>query len=294
MDEGNDFFARFALEHIDVGDVTLRLRHGGCGPPVLLLHGHPRTHTTWHRVAPLLRDRFTVVCPDLRGYGGSSAPARSLGSAGMCKRAMAADALALMRALGHERFSVVGHDRGCYAAFRTALEHPGAVERLVVMDGVPIIEALQRCDERFAGAWWHWFFLGQRAKPAEHWINRDPQAWYRGDRDAMGADNHADWCAAIQDPETVRAMVEDYRAGLAEDREHDAADREAGRKVACPTLFVWSRRDDMRELYGDPLAIWRGWAPDVREAAIDSGHHMAEEAPSQLAAVLANFLAASR
>lgn len=288
---GTGFFEGFQLERIDVGEVTLRVRHGGGGPPVLLLHGHPRTHTTWHRVAPLLKDGHTVVCPDLRGYGESTVPPAAAGTAGMSKRAMASDAVALMAALGHERFAVVGHDRGCYAALRTALDHPMAVERLVVMDGVPILEALERCDERFATSWWHWFFLGQTRKPAEELINRDPGSWYRGDPTTMGAENYADWRRAVHDPDTVRAMVGDYRAGLAEDRDHDAADRAAGRRVTCPTLFAWSRRDDMEELYGDPLRIWRDWAPDVLEAVIDSGHHMAEEAPEQLARVLLEFLA---
>ncbi len=293
MADGDGFFAGFELEHLDTGEVTLRVRHGGSGPPVLLLHGHPRTHTTWHRVAPLLAARHTVVCPDLRGYGQSSAPPRTAGTAGMSKRAMARDAVALMDALGHERFAVAGHDRGCYAAFRTALDHSRRVERLAVLDGVPVIEALERCDEQFARAWWHWFFLGQPGKPAEDWINRDPEAWYTADREKMGPENHDDWLRAINDPETVRCMVEDYRAGLAEDREHDAADRAAGRHVECPTLFAYSRQDDMEELYGDPLAIWRAWAPDLRGATIDSGHHMAEEAPEQLADVLLGFFAAA-
>ncbi len=285
------FFDGFVQERIELGEVTLRVRHGGSGPAVLLLHGHPRTHTTWHRVAPLLASDFTVVCPDLRGYGASTAPPRSAGSARMSKRAMAGDARALMAALGHERFAAVGHDRGSYAAMRLALDHPQAVERLVVMDGIPILEALERCDERFARAWWHWFHLGQSGKPAEDWINRDPDAWYAADPQAMGPENFADWQRAIRDPETVSAMVEDYRAGLAEDRDNDEEDRAAGRKINCPTLFLWSRDDDMEDLYGDPLEIWRAWAPDVRGGVIESGHHMAEEAPEELAMQLQAFLA---
>jgi haloacetate dehalogenase len=142
-------FDGFALDHLDVGDVTLRVRDGGSGSPVLLLHGQPRTHSTWHRVAPLLAQRHTVVCPDLRGYGRSPAPADEPGHTQASKRAMARDAVGLMRALGHERFAVVGHDRGALAAFRTAMDHPAAVSKLVVMDGVPVVEALERCDWRF-------------------------------------------------------------------------------------------------------------------------------------------------
>jgi haloacetate dehalogenase len=285
------FFEGFTLEHVDVGEAVLRVRHGGHGPPLLLLHGHPRTHTTWHRVAPLLARGFTVVCPDLRGYGQSSKPRSAPGHEPHSKRAMARDAVALMHHLGHDRFAVAGHDRGCYVAFRTAMDHPAAIERLVVMDGVPIAEALARCDARFAAAWWHWFFLGQTAKPAERVICRDPDDWYRGDPERMGAENHADYRSAIRDPETVHAMCEDYRAGLTVDRAHDEADRAAGRRLECPTLFLYSEHDDMQRLYDDPLAIWRQWAGDVRAGSIPSGHHMGEEAPEALASALSGFLA---
>jgi haloacetate dehalogenase len=285
------FFPGFTLEHVDVGETTLRVRHGGTGPAVLLLHGHPRTHATWHMVAPRLVDAgHTVVCPDLRGYGGSSAPPTSPDHAPYSKRAMARDGVALMRALGWERFAVVGHDRGAYVAFRLAMDHPGSVTRLVIADAVPIVEALERCDARFAAAWWHWFFLGQTEKPAERVINADPDAWYTATAQHMGPDAFADFRAAIHDPDTVHAMVEDYRAGLGIDRAHDEADRAAGRTVGCPMLLLWSRRDDLEELYGDPLAVWRPWAGDLRGHGIDAGHHVAEEAPEELAAALIGFL----
>jgi haloacetate dehalogenase len=259
---------------------------------VVLLHGHPRTHTTWHAVAPLLAARHTVVCPDLRGYGQSSKPATTPDHAPYAKRAMAADVVALMRALGHERFAVVGHDRGALVAFRTAMDHPGAVERLVAMDGLPVIEHVERCDARFARAWWHWFFFAQTEKPAERVISADPEAWYRPNRERMGEENLANYLRAIHDPATVHAMLEDYRAGLGIDVEHDAADRAAGRRIACPTLVLWSAQDDMEELYGDPIAIWSAWCDDVRAETIDAGHHVAEEAPEALAATLLRFLGA--
>lgn len=283
-------FEGFALDHVDVGDAVLRVRHGGEGPPVVLLHGHPRTHATWHRVAPQLAGEFTVVCPDLRGYGRSVGPPSTEDHSAHSKRAMAADVVALMRSLGHERFAVVGHDRGSYVAMRTALDHPDAVTALAVLDSVPIGEALARADARFAAAWWHWFFLGQTAKPAERVINADPDAWYRGDPAVMGAEAYEDFRAAIHDPAVVHAMCEDYRAGLGPDRAADDADRAAGRRIACPTLVLWSRHDDMADLYGDVLGVWRPWADDLRGGEIDSGHHMAEEAPDQLAAALRDFL----
>ena len=283
-------FEGFSLQHIDLGDVVVRVRHGGSGPPALLLHGHPRTHATWHRVAPVLAQHHIVVCPDLRGYGGSSKPPVTDDHANHSKRAMAADCVALMDRLGHERFAVVGHDRGCYVAQRAALDHPHRISHLMALDSVPIGEALARCDARFATAWWHWFFYGQTAKPAERVISADPDAWYGGDPDRMGAEAYEDYRRAIHDPETVRAMMEDYRAGLTIDRAFDDEDRAAGRRFECPVRVLWASRDDMVELYGDPLAVWRTWAQDVDGRQIESGHHIAEDVPEELAAELLTFL----
>jgi haloacetate dehalogenase len=270
-------------------DVALRARRGGSGPPVVLLHGHPRTHTTWFRVAPLLvRAGYTVVCPDLRGYGQSSKPPSTADHAQYSKRAMAGDIRTLMRALGHERFAVVGHDRGSYVAFRLAMDAPEAVTHLAVLDSVPIAEALKRADARFATAWWHWFFFAQQDKP-ERAILADPEAWYGGDPLVMGVENHADFLEAIHDPATVHAMLEDYRAGLGVDRMADEADRAAGRRVSAPTLVLWSSRDDLEYLYGDVLAVWAPWTVDLQGGVIDSGHHVAEEAPEELSARLTAF-----
>ncbi len=285
-------FDGFELDHADLGDVTIRYRSGGAGTPVVLLHGHPRTHTTWHAVAPLLAPRHRVVCPDLRGYGGSSAPTDQPAHAQASKRAMAADVVALMDQLGHTRFAVVGHDRGGAVAFRTAMDHPDRVERLVVMDALPLIEHLERTDATFARAWWHWWFLGQTDKPAEHVINRDPGAWYETPTpEAMGAENHADVWAALRDPAVVHAMAEDYRAGLDIDRDHDAADRAAGRQVRCPTMLLEATDDDL-DLHGDPVAIWKPWVADqLHHTVIPSGHHQAEQAPDHVADAILAFLA---
>jgi haloacetate dehalogenase len=290
------FFAGFDERQVDVGDgVELRVRSGGSGPPVVLLHGHPRTHTTWHRVAPLLiAAGHTVVCPDLRGYGRSTKPPTTPDHAPYSKRAMAGDVVALMGALGHARFAVVGHDRGSYVAMRTALDHSDRVTRLAVLDSIPLAEALARTDARFAAAWWHWFFFAQPDKP-ERAIGADPETWYGalapGKAEAMGEENHADFLAAIRDPHTVHAMLEDYRAGLGVDRTADEGDRAAGRRITCPTTVLWSSRDDLEDLFGDPRAIWADWTTDLRGGGpIDSGHHMAEEAPDELVAALVPFL----
>ncbi|MEA2498909.1 MAG: haloacetate dehalogenase [Actinomycetota bacterium] len=283
-------FEGFELSLVDVGDAVLRVRQGGSGPAVLLLHGHPRTHATWHRVAPLLAQEFTVVCPDLRGYGESTGPPTTSDHEPYSKRATSGDLVKLMSHLGHPRFAVVGHDRGGYVALRLALDHPELVTHLVVLDGVPIWEALDRCDAAFAAKWWHWFFYGNPKADAERVINADPDAWYGGSPEAMGEEAYADYRRAIHDPGTVHAMMEDYRAGLTIDRAHDDVDRSAGNRVSCPVLVLWAERDDMEDLYGDVLAVWEPWAADLSGRVIDSAHHMAEEAPEDLARELRGFL----
>ncbi|HVJ40161.1 MAG TPA: alpha/beta hydrolase [Dongiaceae bacterium] len=284
-------FEGFKLEMIALPQARLRVRHGGAGEPVLLLHGHPRTHTTWHRVAPLLARHYRVVCPDLRGFGRSSQPNDTADHRGSSKRAKAADCLALMRHLGFDRFAVVGHDRGAYTAFRLALDHPAALTHLAILEAIPIIDALERCGEQFARAWWHWFFFAQPDKP-ERAILADPDKWYGGSAAAMGVENYSDYRAAIHDPAVIHGMMEDYRAGLGIDRQHDAADRAAGRRIQCPFLCLWAEHDDLPALYGDVLPIWQHWVKEARGRVIACGHHMAEEAPDDLAAALLDFLRA--
>jgi haloacetate dehalogenase len=285
-------FEGFQLHLLEVGEVTLRVRTGGSGPPVVLIHGHPRTHTTWYDVAPrLVEAGFSVVCPDLRGYGESSAPSDRPDHAQAGKRAMASDIVALMSLLGHNRFHVVGHDRGGYVAQRVALDSPESVDRIVILGDVPIGEALARCDARFATAWFHWFFMGQPAPLAERLIEADPAAWYKLDAAAMGEENYADAARAVSNPAVQHAMCEDYRAGLGVDRAADDADRAAGRQIESPLLVMWGSKDDVSELYDDDvLAVWRPWAPDVTGFALDTGHHMTEERPQELAGALITFL----
>jgi haloacetate dehalogenase len=203
---------------------------------------------------------------------------------------MALDLLALMRSLGHEQFAVAGHDRGSYVALRLALDHPDAVGMLAVIDGLPISEHLRRADARFARWWGHWWFFAQPDLP-EAVINADPDAWYSGEASRMGLDNYLEFRESTRRPDVVRGMLEDYRAGLTVDRQDEEADRETGRQVACPTLVLWSLDDDMEDLYGDPRRIWRDWAGDVSGGGIRAGHHVAEEAPLELANSLASFFA---
>ena len=286
-------FDGFELEFVDVGPGKLRVQHGGRGTPVLLLHGHPRTHMTWSRVADSLASRFRVVCPDLPGFGKSYIPSDTPDHSGSSKREKAKACVELMRSLGHERFAVVGHDRGSYTAFRMAMDHPACVSRLVVLDGVPIVEALERADSRFASRWWHWFFFGVSEKP-ERAISADPDAWYGGDAKLMGERAFTDFREAIHNPAVVHGMIEDYRAGLGIDRQHDAEDRTSGKRVLCPTMCLWSEYDDLGALYGDVLGVWRSWTTELEGHSIKSGHHMAEEAPTELADALVKFLQDSK
>jgi haloacetate dehalogenase len=274
--------------------VALHGRSAGTGPAVVLLHGHPRAHTTWHRVAPDLVSRgLTVVCPDLRGYGRSSKPTPDPAHERYCDRTMANDVVELMAHFGHTEFAVVGHDRGQGVAYRTALDHPERVAALAVLDGLPHIEQVERVDARFATQWWHWFFFAG-SPHAERVITADPDAWYGLGAQAkgeMGADNFEYVSAALHDPLTVRAMLEDYRAGMGIDLEHDRQDRARGRRIECPTLVAWSIQDDMEDLYGDLVPLWQPWVSGpITRARIDSGHHMAEQNPEQLARELDDFL----
>lgn len=289
---GGEVFEGFDESMVEADDLNLLVRRGGDGPAVLLLHGHPRTSSTWHRVAPLLvRDGHTVVCVDLPGYGRSDKPSPAPDHRPHSKRAGARRLVAVMRNLGHERFDVAGHDRGSYYGLRLALDYPDTVRRVALLDCLPISEHLDRADARFATAWWHWFFFAQPEIP-ERVILADPDAWYRGDPASMGEANFAEWRAATRDPEVVRGMLEDYRAGLTVDYADEVADRKAGARVSQPLLVLWSTLDDLEELYGDPLSIWRTWAAQVTGHGIHSPHHMAEHAPEDLAGALTAFFKA--
>ena len=289
------FFDGFTLEFREANGKRFRLRRGGEGPPLLLLHGNPQTHSMWHAVAPELAKRFTVVASDLTGYGMSSKPPSTPDHAHYAKRAMARDQVGLMRSLGFERFRVAGHDRGGRVGYRMALDHPQAVERLAVLDIVPTYEAFARGGREFGMGYYHWFFLAQPAPLPERLIGADPDWWWhwhtnRGPRDDIFApDALKDYLACFRNPETVRAICEDYRAGAAIDCQHDLADKQAGRKIACPLLVLWGANARLQGWY-DTLAVWREWAEDVRGHSLPCGHYLPEECPDEtLAAFLAFF-----
>lgn len=284
------------VEERRAGDgVTLRLRRGGEGPPLLLLHGNPQTHAMWNRVAPELAKHFTVICPDLRGYGFSDKPSPSADHAAYAKRAMAADMLALMRGLGHEQFQVVAHDRGARVAHRLALDAPRAVQRLCVMDIVPTLHHFETADMDFAMGYHHWFFLAQPHPKPERMILRDVEDWFashttRGQGDVFAPEARADYVAALHQPGTVMGICEDYRASASIDLEHDRASRAAGQKVECPLLALWGAKGKIAVWY-DALAVWRDYASGpVSGHSVNSGHYLAEEAPEEVLTALEGFL----
>jgi haloacetate dehalogenase len=281
-------FDGFAESRIDTGEAELHVRHGGSGPPLLLLHGYPQTHAMWHRIAPRLAEAFTVVAPDLRGYGRSSKPATTDDHEPYSKRAMARDQVALMRALGHERFAVCGHDRGARCGYRLALDHADRVTGLAVLDIIPTAEVFRRVDGRFALSAWHWFFLAAPHDLPERMIAADPDAFYlRGGGRLFAPDALDDYRRAFRDPACIHAMCEDYRAGASLDVAHDEADRGAQHRIACPTLALWGARGAVARV--DVVDVWRQWADDVRGRALDSGHFLAEEAPDATCDELMTF-----
>ncbi|MCR0980982.1 alpha/beta fold hydrolase [Roseomonas populi] len=291
------FFEGFKLEGREVNGVTLRLRRGGDGPPLLLLHGNPQTHAMWHKVAPVLARRFTLVLPDLRGYGFSSKPPVAPGSAAFSKRDMAADMAALMTALGHQTFGVVSHDRGARVAHRLALDHGGRVERLCTMDIVPTLAHFERTDMDFALGYYHWFWLAQPHPLPERLIRRDVEDWFRlhtsrepKDDGFFHLEARADYLAALNLPGTVESICEDYRAATGIDLEHDRASRAEGVRVRCPMLVLWGSKGKIGKWY-EPLKLWRDYADNTIEGGpVNSGHYLAEEAPEEVLAALEGFL----
>jgi haloacetate dehalogenase len=287
-------FEGFETTDVETGEARIHLRRGGSGPPLLLLHGYPQTHVMWHRVAPALAEDFTVVAPDLRGYGQSAKPATTTDHWPYTQRAMARDQVAVMHALGFDRFAVCGHDRGARVAYRLALDHPERVERLAVLDVIPTGEVLTRADRAFGMGYWHWFFLAQPAPLPERMIGADPGAYYRHfDAPFFDAEAVAAYRRAADDPATIHAMCEDYRAGAGLDVEHDLADKGRQRRIRCPLLALWGTRWHLEDWY-DVLAIWREWAGDVSGRGLDSGHYLAEERPDETIAELRSFFATTR
>jgi haloacetate dehalogenase len=289
-------FDRFETKNISANGIDVRCVIGGNGPPLLLLHGHPQTHVIWHKVADRLAKHFTVVASDLRGYGDSGKPPGAADHGNYSKRVMAADQVALMQALGFERFTVIGHDRGGRVAYRMALDHPERVEKLITLDIAPTLAMYEKTSMEFAMAYYHWFFLIRPAPYPETLINGAPDLYLRhtiGGRSAGLApfteEAYAEYLRCISNPETVHGICEDYRASASIDLEHERRDLREGRKIVCPMLALWGQHGAVGKCF-DPLAEWRPIAADVRGKALDCGHYIPEEAPDALLAEAGAFL----
>jgi haloacetate dehalogenase len=293
-------FEGFVEKNVAVAEAQLFCLTGGAGPPLLLLHGYPQTHVCWHRVAPRLMRHFSLVIPDLRGYGQSRGPRPDPEHRNYSKRAMAKDMAELMTALGHEQFFVAGHDRGARVGFRLALDQPARVRRFAAIDIIPTLDVWTGMDADKALASYHWMFLAVPAPLPETLISADPDFYIRhlldrwvGRPDALHEQAVAAYLHQFHDPAVVAATCEDYRAGASIDRKEDAEDRRRGAKIACPVLVLWGSRY-LSSRAGSPLAVWRNWASAAREVAIDCGHFVAEEAPEECAASLTAFFSEAR
>lgn len=290
-------FVGFTIRDVVIDGVRIHARVGGSGPPVLLLHGYPQTHVIWHEVAGAMAESHTVVVSDLRGYGDSSKPASEADHSSYGKRAMATDQVGLMKALGHERFAVVGHDRGARVAHRLCLDHRERVERAAIIDIVPTRHVFANVDRVLATFYYHWFFLAQEPDLPEVLIGAAPELFVRHTLDrgtgpgaVLDEEAVAEYVRCFRDPEAIRASCEDYRAGASVDLEHDEADAAAGRRVTCPLLVLWGARGLVGNHY-DVLEVWRRYADDVRGHGLDCGHFVPEEAPEQTIDALRAFLA---
>jgi len=276
-----------------VGDAAYHVVVGGSGPPVLLLHGFPQTHLCWDRVAPALAERHTVVLADLRGYGASTAPPGGPRGEGYTKREMAAELVQVMAGLGHERYAVVGHDRGARVGYRMALDHPGVVDRLAVLNVIPTLDQFERMSGGPSLGYWPWVLLAQPAPMPERLLGADPEAvldhvfaTWPADPAAISDDHRAAYRAAMTRA-TVAAMCADYRASFHVDREHDADDRNARRRIAAPLLVVTGAEETQLD---DAAEVWREWATAVTATTVPGGHFVPEESPRELLELLLPFL----
>ena len=280
---------------LTVGATSYFVATGGDGPPLLLLYGFPETHLWWQRVAPALAAAHSVVAPDLKGYGASEAPAGGPNGEGYSKREMAAELVDLMGALGHERFAVVGHDRGARVAYRLALDHPEQVTRVALLNVVPTVDQFERMGAGPSLGYWPWFLLAQPAPFPEEMFEAAPAALldhvfatWPSDPAAIPPGSRAAYLEALT-PSTIASMCADYRASFHLDREHESADRAAGRRIVAPALVVTG--EDETQL-ADAPDVWRAWADDLSATRVPGGHFIPEESPEQLGDALAAFLAA--
>jgi haloacetate dehalogenase len=297
MDSG--LFSGFESAQVDVGETTIFMRRCGSGKPLLLLHGFPETHLMWHAVAPALAEQYTVICADLRGYGASGKPASRPDHTPYSKHSLALDMVRLMAAQGFTRFSVAGHDRGARVAYRMALDNPSCIQRLALLDVIPTGEALRRADARLVLAFWPWSLLAQPEPLPERLICADPEAVidnalgsWGSNEESFPAQVRAAYIEALRDRDTVHAICEEYRAAATIDFAQDNRDWRAARRIACPTLVLWSAGSALDTWYqdvGGPLGIWKDWAGNVTGRPISGGHFFPEANPEETITELRAF-----
>ena len=291
------FPADFKQQIIALNGVELNVITGGNGPPLILLHGFPQTSVIWHRVAPELARHFSLVMPDLRGYGGSSAPPGDPEHRQYSKREMAKDIIALADQLGIGRFALAGHDRGGRVGYRLVLDHPGRVTKFCAIDIIPTLDVWQDMDTAAAVSTFHWSFLAATTPLPEDIIGQNPDLFYHSLLQRWASDTAKLDPGAVEayleqyrDPRKIHAQCEDYRAGATLDRQYDQANRDAGDQMDCPVLVLWST-GYLGDKANSPLATWRKWAGDVTEIAIECGHFIVEEEPRLSADAMVDFLA---
>jgi haloacetate dehalogenase len=302
---GSNKFARantggqvgFETSNVQVAGNSVFFRRYGKGPAILLVHGFPRTSLMWRFLAPKLAEDHTVICVDLRAYGRSGTPASTRDHFPYSKRAMAKELVDLMGQLGFPTFTLIGHDRGGRVSYRLALDHPKAVERLAVFDVIPILEAWNRSDARFAKTYWPWILLSQKESLPESYLLGAPKAVFDNPfgHGSFGTDILEEYVSTYRDPARVHGICEEYRAAATIDVEHDQADKDGSKRIECPMLHLWAEGGPLDTLYekdGGPLGIWRQWAPRAQGQAMKGGHFFPEENPEDTVVLVKQFLAA--
>tara|TARA_B110000046_G_scaffold182509_1_gene216710 strand:+ start:193 stop:1071 length:879 start_codon:yes stop_codon:yes gene_type:complete len=284
-----NFFSDFELSSINTKRGVIRYRKAGQGPVLLMLHGNPQTHAMWHKVAPELVNQYTVICPDIPGYGKSFKPVISNNHSTYSKINMALDIINFMELLGFDKFQIVAHDRGARIAHRIALDFPEKVIKMILLDIIPTIEHFERTNMEFAMGYYHWFWLAQRSPIPESVINKAPEEWFfahtsREEKDKNFFDPIAlnDYLDCVKNPETIKAICEDYRAAATIDLIDDKKSRDNNIKIKAPTLVLWGNKGKIEQWY-EPLSIWQNYcSSDLRGNAINSGHYLAEENPDEI------------
>ena len=292
-----DFFSDFTLSTINTKRGLIRYRKAGIGPALLFLHGNPQTHVMWHKVAPKFVDEYSVVCPDIPGYGKSFKPKTKDNHASYSKESMANDIVNFMNLLGFNKFYIVAHDRGARIAHRLALNFPNKVLKMILLDIIPTIEHFERTNMDFAMGYYHWFWLAQPFPIPESVINKAPEEWFfahtsreKKEKDFFDARALDDYLECIKDPKTINAICEDYRASATIDMIHDKKSRDENIKIKVPLLVLWGKKGKLEKWY-ETLMVWESYCTvKVTGNPINSGHYLAEENPNEVIKSIKNFM----